>query len=100
LNAKCAAGAKCSRRAPFTRVTAATHANGARLPVLQRERATVRFCDLTARTSPMPDPPGLVVKNGTKRLAVLASPGPSCRAQPPRRVNRLCARRSRPRRRW
>ena len=25
----------------------------------------------------MPDPPGLVVKNGTKRFAVLGNPGPS-----------------------
>src|SRR6185436_4804647 len=29
------------------------------------------------RTSPMPEPPGLVVKNGTKRLPVLDNPGPS-----------------------
>ena len=29
------------------------------------------------RTRPMPDPPGLVVKNGTNRLRVLESPGPS-----------------------
>ena len=29
------------------------------------------------RTRPMPEPPGLVVKNGTNRLPVFASPGPS-----------------------
>jgi len=33
------------------------------------------ICRLSAR--PMPDPPGLVVKNGTKRFEVLGNPGPS-----------------------
>ena len=31
------------------------------------------------RTSPMPEPPGLVVKNGTNRLPVFPSPGPRLR---------------------
>ena len=57
-----------------------------------RSRAThpgpsVRFSSISAppwpsaicrlNTSPMPEPPGLVVKNGTKRLAVPERPGPS-----------------------
>ncbi len=31
------------------------------------------------KTSPMPDPPRLVVKNGTNKLAVFERPGPSSR---------------------
>src|SRR5439155_6530287 len=52
-------------------------AAGFLLAVLQGQAATVGFGDLAAQGQSIPDPPGLVVKKGTNRLAVLESPGPS-----------------------
>ena len=46
------------------------------LAVLEQQAAAVRLGDLAAKTRPIPEPPGLVVKNGTNRLPVSDSPGP------------------------
>jgi len=45
--------------------------------IFQGECAGVPSAIWRLKTRPMPEPPGLVVKNGTKRLAVPARPGPS-----------------------
>ena len=44
--------------------------------VAERERAAVGLGDLARESSPMPLPPGLVVKKGTNRLSGFATPGP------------------------